>query len=171
MQASASCSGQGTDSLRPMTTMDWVTLTIAVYGAVVSSFTAYLYWREQAALVDVDLEPGFVAEHRSGSVSDDKIFVTARNPGETHVNLNTPCFRLPDGPTAYPAGALQGFVDFPHRLEPKDSCTTWVSAKELADWIRDQGYSGVVDLVAVYPDAIGNEHTSDPMPFTLEDWT
>jgi len=43
--------------------------------------------------------------------------------------------------------------------------------KAIAEFIRHEGYSGQVSLVAEFKDALGNAYKTKPSPFDPEVWS
>lgn len=154
-----------------MSTVEIVTLVIAGYGAVLSTINTVLRIKSKQAQVDVDLKLGMLGPV-AGRMSEPQLILTARNTGETTVNVGLPRFRLPDGRTmVFPGGDMHSVVDYPYELQARTKCEAWVDPHLVAAKLRSEGYSGEVDLVALFPDATQNEHDSDPVPFPINDWT
>lgn len=152
-------------------TMDDITLAIAVYGAVVSSFTAYLYWREQTALVDVDFRMG-VYKDANDQVTKVRLTTVVRNKGETVVHLQEPYFQAAHGRLSiFDYNLIDTDVDFPYELKPKTKRNVTFGGRRIAKHLRRQGISGTQEIVSVFPDALDNRHKSGPISFPVDGWS
>ena len=151
--------------------MDWttvVTALVALYGAVLSTYTLIQNRKEKQRQVSVRLSNGFLTF--GPELSPAMLLVEATNPGDRTVILNTVGLSLPDGKTvAFPNP--QGNVRFPYPLEEGNSCMVWTPLKELAQQLSQEGYSGKVKLVGFYRDQLGTMYNSNTFSFNIDGWT
>jgi hypothetical protein len=150
--------------------IQWPTVIIAivaVYGAMLSTYTALLNWRDKTRRVAVRLSLGFgVYGNQTGPTV---LLVTASNPGSRTVTLTSWALRLPDKRQLWPP-MPQSHVDFPHDLLEGKSCTVWVPAREVAEGLKGEGFSGRIKLAGLFRDAVGNVYTSKPIKFDIDGW-
>ena len=151
--------------------MDWttvVTAAVAVYGAALSTYTLIQNRKEKQRKISVKLSNGFLTS--GPELSPAMLLIEATNPGNRTVILNTIGIFLPDGKTvAFPNP--QSNVRFPHPLPEGNSCTVWTPLKELAQQLRQEGYSGKVKLVGFYRDQLGTQYKSNAFAFDMDGWS
>ena len=150
--------------------MEWttvVTATVAVYGAVLSTYTLIQNRKEKQRQVRVKLSNGFLTS--GPELSPAMLLIEATNPGNRTVILNTVGISLPDGKTlAFPNP--QSNVRFPHSLPEGNSCLVWTPLKELAQQLKQEGYSDKVKLIGFYRDQVGTEYKSNVFAFDINGW-
>ena len=145
-----------------------ITLIIAVYGAILSTYMTWNARQEHKREIKVQTSFGFIKSPFSG-VSPLMIISTAMNTGRKTVTLSSVGLILPNKDKEYltflkPNSA----VSFPYDLVEGKSCQVWDTAKELAVDLKREGYSGRINLKGYYKDAIGNEFRSKPLRFNID---
>lgn len=149
------------------TNISWptiVTALVALYGAVLSTLNFIAARREKRRSVTVELSLGLLTWD-PGS----KLLLTASNPGSLSVTLSSCGIRLPNGKQAvFPIPNSN--VRFPHELHGGKDCLVWTDAKEFAQVLREQGFSGRVKVRGFYRDQTGGLHTSKATRFDLDGW-
>ncbi len=151
--------------------MDWsiiVTAVVAIYGAILSTYTLIQNRQEKQRRVSVKLSNGFLHYGNDG-LSPAMLLLEATNPGDRTVILNTAGLSLPDGKTVAFLNP-QSNVSFPHSLAEGNSCIVWTPLKELARQLRQEGYSGKVKLVGFFRDQLGRLYKSKAFIFDIEGW-
>lgn len=144
-----------------------ITAIVALYGAVLSTYTLVVNRKDKQRQIDVKLSNGVLTF--GPELSPAVLLIEASNPGNRTVILNTTGIRLPDRKTvAFPNP--QSNVTFPHALEEGKSCLVWTPMKEFAGMLRQHGYEGTLRLVAFYRDQLGKEHCSNRFDFDIEAW-
>ena len=144
-----------------------ITLIIAVYGALLSTYSVWASKQEKKREIKVQLSYGF---HTSpSSVGPTMLLISALNTGQKRVTLNSMGLILPKKDKKY----LTFFrpdsnVSFPCDLIEGKGCDVWVATKELAVDLKREGYSGKVSLKGYYRDAIGGEYRSKSLKFYIE---
>ena len=154
--------------------MDATTI-IAIYGAVLSTLLgaiqAYSFiigQREKKPRIKVTLVTGLIA--RGSATSSAMLTFTAANVGRQPVTLtNTPSLLLPDTQKAILLSATSN-IQLPYELLPGKNLTFWDDIHQLAQNLKRQGYSGKLDVIGEFGDAVGNKYQSKPFPFDIEDW-
>ena len=139
--------------------MDWVVsitalvaLLIALYGAVLSTYTLVSSRRDKRRQVKVELSTGFLAT--GPDLSAAMLFIGISNPGHITVTLNIPGIQLPNRETlVFPDPPSD--VRFPHELAPGKGCRVWTPLADLAERLKEKGFSGKVKLVGFCTDAVG----------------
>ena len=145
-----------------------ITALVALYGAIISTYTLYSQRKEKTRQVNVKLTTGFLTSINGGH-SPPVLFLEASNPGHIPVNLTSPGIILPDKINIVFPIPLSD-VRFPYDLMPGKSCRVWVDLKGLASDLRNKGYSGNIKLIGFYRDAIGKEHKSKKYKLDIESW-
>jgi hypothetical protein len=151
------------------------TTIIAIYGAALSTILAatQLYrfrieQQEKKPRIKVTLTTGLISQ--GGATSPALLTLTAANIGRQPVTLTTtPSLLLPDTQKAILLSATSNF-QLPYELQPGKSLDFWDDIHQLARTLKRQGYSGKMDVIGEFGDAIGNKYRSKPFPFDIEDW-
>lgn len=144
-----------------------VTAIVAVYGAILATYTQLAMRREKKRRIAVELSFGF-PEIPGIGLGPQVLFLSASNPGDRSVSLNGSGLLLPDERTlVFPDP--EGDVTFPCDLEEGKSCRVWIPTDTLARELRKAGLSGGVKLVGFYNDALGDRHKSKPIKFQIDD--
>ena len=138
--------------------MDWVasiTALVALYGAVLSTYTLVCSRRDKQRQVKVELSTGFLAT--GPDLSAAMLFIGVSNPGHITVTLNIPGIQLPNRETLVFPDPLSDVL-FPHELPPGNKCTVWTPLADLAERLKEKGFSGKVKLVGFCTDAVGTTY-------------
>lgn len=144
-----------------------ITLIIAVYGAILSTFTFWNTKQENKREIKVKASHGLIK--KPTGVTPPLVILTAMNTGRKTVSLTNTGLILPNKDRPYLIFTQpDSFVPFPHDLVEGKSCQVWLTAKELANDLVSEGYSGRISLRGYYRDAIGDEYRSKPMKFNIE---
>ena len=142
-----------------------ITLLIATYGAVLSTYSAWTARQEHKREIKAQLAYGMVREGYPPTVST-VLIISALNPGEKTVTLSSTGLILPN--KKHLAFLEPRNLQLPHDLPDGKSCSTYIDTKELAEELRKQGYSGKVKLIGYYGDALGERHKSKSLRFDID---
>lgn len=151
--------------------MEWkdiITALVAIYGAALTSYTIYSKRRENKAQIKVEAQISFLVY--GGNVSDAVVMLTAKNPGEKAVLLNTQGFTLPDKKQIF-FPLPNSDVKFPYELQPGRDCKVWTDARKFSQALKNEGYHGKVKLVPYYRDQIGLTHKGKKWTFNIDMWS
>ena len=119
-----------------------VTLLIAVYGAILSSYAIWNARQEHKREIKVQTSFGFIKSPITG-VSPLMVISTAMNTGRKTVSLTNMGFILPNKDREYLILLHpQSNVSFPYDLVEGKSCQVWDTTNELAVDLKREGYSG-----------------------------
>jgi len=147
---------------------DIITALVAIYGAALTTYTIYTKRRENKAQIEVEAQISLLAF--GPNISDALVMLTAKNPGEKAVLLNTQGFKLPDEKQIiFPIP--QSNVKFPYELPPGRDCKVWTDAKKFAQELKSEGYYGKVKLVPYYTDQLGKIYKGKKWEFDLDSWS
>lgn len=123
---------------------------------------------EQLKLVRRAQEPDLKVTFRGALVpmSDGQVLeaysLSAANTGLRSVTVDVPFIKLPDRRTlVFPNGFLHSDAQFPHRLEPGESCTVLLDIGILRSSLAKAGYSGTVKIRGAFRDKTDIEFFSD----------
>ena len=150
------------------TTKDYLTAVLAVYGALLSTYTAWTKWRETRTKVKVTLQSAIL----TGGMHHGKPMVSigVSNHGNTSVAFG-------GGSTALRVkGAKNLFVipqpvgqPLPHTLSPGTSMTLLADLAALKDAVRDHyGNVDEVPIRAEVRDQLERVHVSRWTPFQVK---
>lgn len=144
-----------------------ITLIIAIYGALLSSYSVWASKQEKKREIKVQLSYGFHAG--PPSVGPMMLIISALNTGQKRVTLTSMGLILPKKDEKFLTFLRpDSNVNFPCDLIEGKGCDVWVTTKELAVDLKHEGYSGKVSLKGYYRDAIGGEYRSKSLKFDIE---
>lgn len=144
-----------------------VTALVALYGAVLSTYSLIVARRDKKRRVSVSLSLGLIGF--AGRESPTVVLIEASNPGDRAVTLQPGMIVLPNGSQVVPKHSNSS-VPFPHELPEGKSCTCWIETDELARLLHEQGYRGQVKLIGAFRNALGTQYRSKPIKFSVEQW-
>lgn len=144
-----------------------ITLIIAIYGALLSTYSIWASRQEKKREIKVKLSYGLLAS--PPSVSPKMLFISALNTGQKRATLTSMGLILPKKDRKYLVFLRpDSNVSFPHDLLEGKDCRVWVTTERIALDLKRQGYSGKVSLKGYYSDAIGKEYRSKSLKFDIE---
>lgn len=152
-----------------------LTTIIALYGAGLSTAVGLLelyrfrvQQAEKKAKITVTLLTGFLSQGRETSPA--MLTLEAANSGRQPVTLTSiPSLLLPNDQKVVLTEA-ESNVQLTYELLPGKSCTFWRDIKQLARSLKGHGYSGQLNIVGEFKDAVGNSYKSKSFPLDIEDW-
>src|SRR5713226_8278612 len=127
--------------------IDWITFVtagVAVYGAILSTYSAFSKWVEDKRLLRIGIRYGIYPENP-------KVFISAVNTGKRPVVLSEKWILLPNKEKA-DYEEIQYIADeyLPLTLTEGGSCEFWTPARNLGANLKSRGLSGTTKLVAVF---------------------
>ena len=146
-------------------TLENLTLLIAVWGAVLSTYKVLSDHSKNTRKLKVEVAYGFLSQ--GNTVSAATISITAINTGFRDITLNSMGFVFPDDRKSIMLEP-QGNVAFPHTLTEGNNCLVWKFQRQFASELKKNGYSGKVNVRGYFQDATGKMFTSKPMTFDIE---
>ena len=154
------------------TTTSWPTIVaamVAVVGILISIYTLWATRKEKKRQVKVELSIGILT-YDGPHTSPAMLLISASNPGHRAVILNSTGLILPNK-TKVLFPKSQSHVTYPYELKEGNNCTTWTDLKEFAKLLREEGFSGKVNLVGFYKDGVGDTHKSKPIELDVDEWS
>ena len=146
-----------------------ITLIIASYGAILSTISIWYTRQEQKRELKVSLRYGFSLNPRSQGKPPLMLILSAYNIRKKTVTLAMWGFILPTKDKKYfDSFRPNSYVSFPHDLLEGKSCDVYIEPKELANELKQEGYSGKISLKGYYKDAIGSKYISKSLKFDIE---
>jgi hypothetical protein len=143
-----------------------ITLIIAVYGALLSTYSVWASKQEKKREIKVQLSYGF---HTLLGEPKPVLVISALNTGHKRVTLNSTGLILPSKDKKYLMFLRpDGNVNFPYDLQEGQNCDVWITTEELAQDLKQRGFSGKIGLKGYYRDAIDVEYTSKSLKFDIE---
>ena len=150
-----------------MDVKDITTLLVALYGAGLATYVAFVQRKDKKPQVEARLSLGFLTH--GPHMSDEHVLLTAANIGERNVMLSSGALLLPDGSQVI-TFADNATERFPHQLEAGKSMTMWFELRPLVAQIRARGHSGRMKVRAKFCDQTSREFISKPMELDLSQW-
>ncbi|XES77505.1 MAG: hypothetical protein ACBZ72_01195 [Candidatus Bathyarchaeia archaeon] len=142
------------------------TLLIALYGAVLSTFTIISQKKEHKREVKVTLSFGFVDQ---GRPLEAMFILSAKNTGSKTVTMSSRGLILPNNKILH--FVRQSYFPFPIELTEGKDIFDWREVKELAQELKKEGYSGIIEVKGFFKDAVDHWYESKLVKFDLEEWT
>ena len=145
----------------------WLNIILAIYGAILTTYTIIKSNKEKERQVLVSLSQGWRPRLQNGSLGRQLLFITAANPGNRDVTVNIPSLEMPDGKGLVTPIPLTNVL-FPYRLKEGSNCAIWIEMNEVKKSLIEIGYSGKVKLWGKVSDAVGKVYKSKkPLEFDL----
>ncbi len=135
-----------------------VTAAIAVYGALLSSYNAFVARRQNTRQITVTVNHGFLPT--GPELGDPMLLIGAANLGHRAVTLVSVGLLLPDKQQLV-LTSPEGTVQLPHHLTEGTSCKHWIPAAEIKRQLSSSRFSGTVMVRGFYLDALGKRHLSE----------
>lgn len=142
-----------------------ITAFVAVYGALLATFTLVVQVREKRQRVTVTLSQGFIAEGGGGAV--DVLILEAANGGAVPIYLSTCQLRLPATKEKL-FSRLAYNKDFPATLNPGESVQAWLSSETFVAAIRKSKSIEEITVVAEFSNKGGGVYRSKALLVNLE---
>jgi hypothetical protein len=144
-------------AIEAMSVKDIITLTIAAYGALLSTFVLVQSWRRNRRRVRIKARPTFL-QYGDASFSSQMTEIEVVNHGSRPVVVNSPCFRLPSGKFLN-FGDADGLRDFPKRLEDGEKASIRLTNQKIAKSLSAAGLTGKAIYVRpTCTDVTGNRY-------------
>ena len=134
-----------------------IVAVVAIYGAVISTITFFSRRNEKQRQLKVRFSNGFTIFGQN--FSELMLIIEVSNPGFRDVTINVPSLILPDRkPVVFPNP--QSNVRFPYKLEEGTKCMVWTEMKDLAQNLKENGYTGILKIDAEVDDGAGRRYKS-----------
>ncbi len=150
--------------------MNWteiITILIAIYGAILSTFNRITQWRNNMFRLNVKIK--WVMPEPLGDLREPTVFLVASNPGKRIITLSSCGFFAPDN-KKLPFIFRESTLNFPYELESGKSCKEIFTAREIATELDMAGYNGEIELVGFYSDGLDRKYKSKLWKFNIDDW-
>ena len=142
-----------------------ITAVVALYGAVLSTYTLVQNRREKRRHIGVAISNGFIP--RGADLGPAMLLIRVTNPGHRAVTIQCPSLRLPTGGSVVFLEP-QSDVSFPHELAEGKNCTVWTEIGVVSEQLANHGHTGTVKLVAECDDAVGTTYRSKQWLFQVD---
>jgi len=152
--------------LLDLITKENITLLIALWGALLATYKILSDYRKSIRRLKVEVSYGFFTL-REGGVGSTVITITAINTGHREITLNSMGYILPDNKYSVIIEP-QSNVRFPYTLSEGKQCNVWRTQRDLAEELKDHGYSGKIRLRGYYRSATGETIKSKAIDFDIE---
>lgn len=147
-------------------TVEIVTISIAVYGAILSTYTILENRREKKPHIKVELN--FAVPLMDARPVDPLLSFSIMNIGSRLVTVNSIGLILPRN-QYYFFPYIEGDITFPFGLGAGKSHHHWVDVAELAYRFKKEGYRGSIKLIGFYKDSLNNCYKSKDFKFHIDD--
>lgn len=151
--------------------MNWkeiITILLAIYGAILSTFNRIAQWRNNIFRVNVKIKWG-AKPLPAGGLSELMVILIATNPGRRAVTISSYGFFAPDNNTLCFPNRMTT-LNFPYELTPGKSCEEIFIARDLANELKNIGYEGEIELMGFYGDELDKTYKSKPWKFNIDEW-
>lgn len=156
-----------------------ITLIIASYGAILSTYSVWSRRQEQKPKLKVSLNYGFTTNSvsvtfKSKSLPQGKqpfmLISSAVNVGKKPVTITMMGLVLPTKDKKFLSFAKQpnSRVSFPYELIEGKFCDVYFDPKEIVNELKPLGYSGKISLKGYYQDAMSNKYLSESLKFDMD---
>lgn len=146
-------------------TIDNITLVLAIWGAVLSTYKILSDYRKSTRNLKVTVSYGFgVGE---GEVGPNVLLLSAINVGHRDITLSSMGYILPDKRFLL-LFKPQSNVRFPYRLSEGNEVSVWQTQKQFAIELKGYGFSGKNKLKGYYKSATGKIYKSKTFIFDTE---
>jgi len=146
-----------------------ITLIIASYGAILSTISIWYARQEQKRELKVSLRYGFSLNPLSQGKPPLMLILSAINIRKKTATLTMVGLILPTKDKKYfDFLHPNSNVSFPHDLLEGKSCDVYIEPKELANELKQEGYSGKISLKGYYKDATDRKYISKSLKFDIE---
>jgi len=156
--------------------LNWAEIVIAIvaiYGAVIATYNFVIYRRVTSRGIKVTLEYASTCSLKglitSKTYDEQKpnLAVTITNSGTRPITVQLPFFLHPDNKGKLIAFEPVSSIQFPSELTEGDFGMTWWEGNEIANGLRDAGFSGMCNLVACCKDSVDITYRSKPLKFDI----
>jgi len=151
------------------TSIDWtqiITTVLAVYGALLASYTFWVTLRDKKRTLKVELHYALAPLPIEGV--EELITIRVSNPCFQNVTASSVALELPDKrQIVYPDPRSD--KPLPHELTPGTNLTVLNNSQELAKSLLEAGFTGTISLIGSCSDAVGGNHKSKPFEFNIND--
>lgn len=150
--------------------IDWTTvigISLTAYMAGLGTVGLWHKFNEKKRKIRVELNIGLLIGGLQPSPP--MLLLSAMNPGNRGVKLNTVGLILPNKKNMF-FPIPQSNVTFPYTLPEGERCTVWVEAKQIAQDLKKEGFTGKTKLVGYYTDALNTTYKSKPINFDINEW-
>lgn len=147
--------------------MNLITFLIALWGALLSSYSAVSKHLEKARRLRVALVRA--PQFEMPNSLEPSFRIEAVNPGERTVTIQTCVLRLKNGGyLSIPTDHCQ--FAFPHDLEEGKTCRCWVELGDIARELHEKNFAGEVKLAGEFWDSLGKQFRSKWTTFRIGEW-
>ena len=144
-----------------------VTAIVAIYGALLSTYTLLANRKEKLRHINIDLSVGIPTPNLA--LGSRVILMTIANPGSRPVTVNSALIWLPNKKQLLLSDHWSN-ITYPHNLQEGNNCLLWVDPYEIAAICSEEGFTGKVKLIGVVKDALGKTYKSRSFVFDVESW-
>ncbi|MBV5348837.1 hypothetical protein JZU61_04175 [bacterium] len=135
-----------------LTVKEFLTATIAIYGAVLASFNFYREQQKLKRKIKVNLSTGYPTSN--SGLGNFVIVLEFVNHGYKTVTVNSPELKLPDGKTIIMPNPDSNVL-FPHSLEEGKNALVWIEIERLQKELINDGYHDTVKIKGAIRDQTG----------------
>ena len=144
-----------------------VTAIVAIYGALLSTYTLLANRKEKLRQVNIDLSFGIPTPNLA--LGSRVILMTIANPGSRSITVSSALVWLPNKKQLLLSDQRSN-ITYPHTLQEGNNCLLWVDPYEIAAICSEEGFTGKVKLLGIVKDALGKTYKSKPFVFNVESW-
>lgn len=149
-----------------MSILSNITIIIAIYGAIISTYSLYLNRKDKIATIRVRLkENHIIAGELHGPPF---IQLEALNFGLLDITFNHAFITTKNKKSKfYPE---HKHIHFPYDLAKGKSLQIVCNPENISIKFHKDGFSSSIKIIGIFTDAIGNEYKSRPIKFDVTKW-
>jgi hypothetical protein len=148
-----------------MEVRDFLTLGVAAYGAVLSTYNLVQGLRRERRQVRITQTFAYYTYADAG-LGPPMVALEIVNHGQRPVVVNAPRMRMPDGRHLALLGA-EGLDEFPKNLKDGESKSVRIYCQMVAESLKEGGYRGTVRLRPICTDSTGKTFYGKTWRFDL----
>jgi hypothetical protein len=150
-----------------LTLQDWITLSVAIWGAGLSTLLGIFKILEIKRFLKIQLSTGLIriSQHNIPSV----LMITCTNIGKRPVQITSYGLKLPDRNIM---AVMQPIfpIQFPTRISDGDSFTLHFHLRNIASGLKQNGYTSKIKIRGFVSEATGKRYLSKKMKFNINEW-
>lgn len=141
---------------------EWITILIAIYGAVLATFIALRDIFKSKYKIKILIHSVIFSEPKNDRI----LYISIYNHGPKDISLHSPFIELPGGMKLFSYDFKVDTI-FPTTLKSGRSISPSLSYDELVNDLKNEGYRNNVFIRAVLHDELGNKYKSNKLEVNL----
>lgn len=154
--------------------MDWkdiLTLILAAYGALISSYLGWKKIQEYYPQIKIETRELFQIPIPpiGGAETIAVVEMIAKNYGHKTITLKRGGYFLPNKMVLSPF--MPASISFPYKLEPEKTANLTIECLKISQTLQENGFSEKVKLIPFFEDEIGRMYKGKYLIFNINRWS